>query len=124
MARSAGACTWSVPWAAEGRLIRGQQAVADGSHEIAAIPELLKVLYLNEALVMLDAAGCQKEITKQIREDGGHHLLAVKGNQPAPRDGVFGVFDQACETDLAVAEHDGHLAVEDGHGRMRIDTSR
>src|SRR5690242_19564525 len=28
-------------WAAENRLILGQKAVADGSHEIAAIPELL-----------------------------------------------------------------------------------
>jgi hypothetical protein len=29
--------------AAENRLILGQKAVADGSHEIAAIPELLEV---------------------------------------------------------------------------------
>ena len=33
-------------WAAENRLILDQQAVADGSHEIAAIPELLRVLEL------------------------------------------------------------------------------
>ena len=54
-------------WAAENRLILGQRAVADGSHEIAAIPELLKVLELKGALVTLDAAGCQKEIATQIR---------------------------------------------------------
>lgn len=47
------------PWAAENRLILGQQAVADGSHEIAAIPELLRVLDLKGALVTIDAAGCQ-----------------------------------------------------------------
>ena len=33
-------------WAAENRLILGQEPVADGSHEIAAIPDLLKVLEL------------------------------------------------------------------------------
>jgi predicted transposase YbfD/YdcC len=104
-------------WAAENRLILGQEAVADGSHEIAAIPELLKVLDLKGALVSLDAAGCQKDIAQQIRKGGGHYLLAVKGNQPALHDAVFGVFDQACETDFAGVKHDGHEQVEDGHGR-------
>jgi predicted transposase YbfD/YdcC len=104
-------------WAAENRLILGRQAVADGSHEIAAIPELLKVLELKGALVTLDAAGCQKDIAKQIRKDGGHYLLAVKGNQPALHEAVFEVFDRACETDFAGVEHDGHESTEDGHGR-------
>jgi hypothetical protein len=36
-------------WAAENRLILGQLAVADGSHEIAAIPELPEVLDLKGA---------------------------------------------------------------------------
>ena len=77
-------------WAAENRLILGQQAVADGSHEIAAIPELLRVLDLAGAMVTIDAAGCQKEIAEQIREQGGDYLLAVKGNQPALHDGRAG----------------------------------
>src|SRR5262245_44242885 len=83
-------------WAAENRLIRGQQSVADGSHEIAAIPELLKVLDLKGALVTIDAAGCQKGIAKQVREGGGDYLLAVKGNQPTLHDAVYDVFDRAC----------------------------
>ncbi len=104
-------------WAAENRLILGQQAVADGSHEIAAIPELLKVLELKGALVTIDAAGCQKEIARQVRERGGDYLLAVKGNQPALHDAVYAVFDRACETDFAGVKHDGHEQAEDGHGR-------
>jgi len=104
-------------WAAESRLILGQEAVADGSHEIAAIPELLKVLELKGALVTLDAAGCQKEIAKQIRDGGGDYLLAVKGNQPTLHVAVQGVFDRACEADFAGFDTDGHESVEDGHGR-------
>jgi hypothetical protein len=46
-------------WAAESRLILGQEPVAGKSHEIAAIPELLKVLALEGALVTIDAAGCR-----------------------------------------------------------------
>ena len=104
-------------WAAENRLILGQQSVADGSHEIAAIPELLKVLDLHGALVTIDAAGCQKEIAKQIRGEGGDYLLAVKGNQHHLHDAVYAVFDRACESDFAEVEHDGHESVDDAHGR-------
>jgi predicted transposase YbfD/YdcC len=104
-------------WAADNRLILGQQAVSDGSHEIAAIPELLKVLELKGALVTIDAAGCQKEIARLIRKGGGDYLLAVKGNQPTLHDAVYAAFDRACETDFAGVEHDGHESVEDRHGR-------
>lgn len=104
-------------WAAENRLILGQRQVADGSHEIAAIPDLLRVLELRGALVTLDAAGCQKAIAEQVREQGGDYLLAVKGNQPALHDAVRAVFGRACEADFAGVEHDGHESVEDGHGR-------
>jgi predicted transposase YbfD/YdcC len=104
-------------WATESRLILGQQAVADGSHEIAAIPELLKVLELKGALVTIDAAGCQKEIAKQIRGQGGDYLLAVKGNQPTLHEAVYATFDRACDTDFAGVEHDGHEEVDNAHGR-------
>lgn len=104
-------------WAAENRLILGQEPVAEKSHEIAAIPELLRVLSLKGALVTIDAAGCQKEIARQVRGGGGDYLLAVKGNQPSLHEAVQAVFDRACEADFAGFEHDGHEQVEDGHGR-------
>jgi predicted transposase YbfD/YdcC len=104
-------------WAAENRLILGQQAVADGSHEIAAIPDLLRVLDLNGALVTIDAAGCQREIAKQVREQGGDYLLAVKGNQPTLHDAVHAIFDRACEADFTGVRHDGGEAADDAHGR-------
>src|SRR5262249_59315957 len=69
-------------WATENGLALGQVAVEDGSHEIAAIPELLGALDLRGALVTLDAAGCQTEIIRQVRAQGGDYLAAVKGNQP------------------------------------------
>jgi len=104
-------------WAAEDRLILGQEPVADGSHEIAAIPELLKVLALKGAPVTIDAAGCQEEIAEQVRGEGGHDLLAVMGDRPSLHEAVQAVFDRACEADFAGSGHDGHGQVEDGHGR-------
>ncbi len=105
-------------WATENRLILGQEAVADGSNEITAIPELLRVLDLAGALVTIDAAGCQSEIARQIRRQDGDYLLTVKGNQPTLQAAVQAVFDRACEVDFAGVRYDTHALVESGHGRQ------
>ncbi|HEU5117779.1 MAG TPA: ISAs1 family transposase [Isosphaeraceae bacterium] len=104
-------------WAAEYRVILEQEPVAEGSQEIADIPELLTVLALKGALVTIDSAGCQKLIARQLRSDDGGYLLAVKGNQPTLYDAVSGVFDRASETVFDGFEHDGREQVEDRHGR-------
>ncbi len=49
-------------WAARQRLVLGQEAVADKSNEITAIPHLLERLELRGALVTLDARGAQAAI--------------------------------------------------------------
>lgn len=102
-------------WATENKLCLGQVAVEEGSNEIPAIPELLKILDLKGALVTIDAAGCQKEIAEQIREQGGDYLLAVKGNQPALEQAVQAVFERSAEQDFANCQT--AATVEDGHGR-------
>jgi predicted transposase YbfD/YdcC len=104
-------------WATENHLFLGQEAVADGSHEIAAVPALLRVLELEGALVTLDAAGCQKAIAQQIRARGGDYLLAVKGNQPALHAAVVAAVDRAADADFAGPECDTHATDERGHGR-------
>ena len=58
-------------WATENRLVLGQVKVKEKSNEITAIPELLKVLSLKGCIVTIDAMGCQREIVKQIRQEGG-----------------------------------------------------
>lgn len=40
----------------------GQQAVGDKSNEITAIPELLRLLELQGAIITIDPMGCQTEI--------------------------------------------------------------
>ena len=113
-----GCLTLVSAWAAENRLTLGQVAVPDGSNEVGAIPGLLRALDLAGALVTLDAAGCQVENARIIREQGGHYLLAVKGNQPSLRVAVEAGFERACEADFAGVRSDGHGAAEAGHGRQ------
>jgi predicted transposase YbfD/YdcC len=68
-------------WVSENRICVGQEKVDDKSNEITAIPNVLKSLDIEDAVVSIDAIGTQTEITKQIREQKGHYLLSVKGNQ-------------------------------------------
>jgi hypothetical protein len=80
---AAGCLTVVSAWATEQRLTLGQVVVPDGSNEIGVIPELLRALDLTKAIVTIDAAGCQVANAALIREQNGHYLLAVKGNQPS-----------------------------------------
>lgn len=104
-------------WAGENRLTLGQVAVPDGSSEAAVIPELLRVLDLAGAIVTLDAAGTHVETVRIIREQEGHYLLTVKGNQPKLQAAVQACFAAACESDYASVTWDQFEEVEDGHGR-------
>jgi predicted transposase YbfD/YdcC len=104
-------------WATENHLVLGQRAVAEGSNEITAIPELLRALDLEGALVTIDAVGCQTAIAAQIREQDGDYLLAVKGNQPGLHDALLALFERALDGDFAGYRHDAWATEEDGHGR-------
>lgn len=113
-----GCLTVVTAWAAENRLTLGSVAVADGSNEIAAIPELLRTLELKGALVTIDAAGCQTANCEVITAAGGDYLLAVKGNQPTLAAAVRAAFDRACDGDFAGVRHDTFHQSEAGHGRQ------
>ncbi len=105
-------------WATEQRIALGQVSVAEGGNEIAAIPELLRVLDLAGSIVTIDAAGCQVEIARQIRRRGGEYLLAVKGNQPNLLAAVERVFADAIAADFEGVAVDQHATVGTGHGRV------
>ena len=104
-------------WASENGLTLGQVACEEKSNEITAIPELLKLLSLKGCTVTIDAMGCQKEIAAQIREQKGHYVLALKGNQSGLQEDLQQLFEQAIDTDFAETPHDVYETNESGHGR-------
>lgn len=83
-------------WVGENRLCVGQEKVADKSNEITAIPTLLSQLDLTDAVVSIDAMGCQTEIARQIHQQKGHYLVALKANQGDLFDEVTCAF-RACK---------------------------
>lgn len=105
-------------WASEHRLVLGQRKVNDKSNEITAIPELLRVLDLNGAVVSIDAMGCQTEIAAQIVEQHGDYVLALKGNQGNLYEDVEQLFEYARKKNFHNIEHDFYQTQEQGHGRQ------
>jgi predicted transposase YbfD/YdcC len=105
-------------WAVENHLILGQVKTEDKSNEITAIPELLKVIDVEGCVVTIDAMGCQKEIAKQIVEQGGDYVLSLKGNQGTLHKEVELLFDKAKEDNYKDLPHDSHTTVDGGHGRV------
>jgi predicted transposase YbfD/YdcC len=59
----------------------GQLRIEDKTNEIKGIPDLLKWLDIDGAVVTTDAIGCQKEIVKAIVGKGADFVLPVKDNQ-------------------------------------------
>ena len=68
-------------WTPESKLILGQEKASSKSNEITAIKKLIETLYLNGAVISIDAAGCQTDIAAKIKDNGGEYNLALKKNQ-------------------------------------------
>lgn len=104
-------------WATRNGLTLGQVAVEAKSNEITAIPQLVEILDLEDCVVTIDAAGCQKEIAEQIIAKEGAYVLALKGNQPTMYAQVAAYFEEQLAADRRDREVRQHCAVERGHGR-------
>jgi len=107
-------------WAGTNRLTLGQVAVADGSNEIAAIPELLRLLALKGCIVTIDAIGCQTAIARQVVEQDADYVLALKDNQGTLHEAVKVLFAEGRATGFADLGHTTHRTVEKDHGRLEI----
>jgi len=68
-------------WANENNMVLGQVKTNEKSNEITAIPELLKILDLEDTIVTIDAMGCQEDIATAIVDKKANYILAVKQNQ-------------------------------------------
>ena len=103
-------------FAGQARWVLAQQAVAEKSNEITAIPDLLGLLDLQGAVVSIDAMGCQKAIAKTIIDAGADYVLALKDNHPTLREDVQLWLDtEVARGRLTVLE-----TVEKDHGRIEI----
>jgi predicted transposase YbfD/YdcC len=112
-------------WCEQNELVMGQLATDGKSNEITAIPRLLELLNISRAVVTIDAMGCQKEIARQIKTQGGDYVLGVKANQKSLYNKARILLkDIALDQvkGLRPDQYDYFEKTEEGHGR--IETRR
>lgn len=105
-------------WDRVNGLVLGQIAVDDKSNEITAVPALLALLDVSDAVVSLDAMHCQKDTARVIRKARADYLLAVKENQKSLHEDIKLFFDDAIEQ---ADEHLLHAVAEPDNGHGRLD---
>ena len=107
-------------WSCCHQLVLGQVKTNDKSNEITAIPELLKLLDIRGATITIDPMGTQKAIAKQVVDQKGDYLLALKGNHETLHHSVKAYFDHL-ETPIGQrsrAPANYYESVYKGHGRL------
>lgn len=109
-------------WASDQGISIGQVATEKKSNEITAIPNLLDDINFEGSIITIDAAGCQKNIARQIIDGNGDYILALKANHPLLWDAVHSQFDLYLEDESAYRSVSRYEEFEKGHGRIERRT--
>ncbi len=104
-------------WATGLRICLGQVSVDHKSNEITAVPQLLRFLELQGAVVTLDAMHCQTETANAIRAQKADYVLSVKKNQPTLYERLDDLFLEYGEQGFRGPGLRRHVTVEKSHGR-------
>jgi predicted transposase YbfD/YdcC len=112
-------------WCSANNIVLGQVKTDDKSNEITAIPELLKLLYLEDCIVTIDAIGCQKAIVKEIRRRKADYVISLKGNQETLHEEVKSYFEDIEKDKPAIKEGKDEKVeyvrtLDKGHGRIEL----
>ena len=104
-------------WSCKQELVLGQRAVPETTNETGALPELLRLLELEGAIVTIDAAGCYSDVVEGIVEAGADYVIALKENQKTLQRDTEALFEklegvgrlpESCKT------------VDGGHDRVEV----
>lgn len=95
-----------------------QVAVGEGGAEIPGGQAVLSGQDLRGVLVTGDALHCQRRTCRQIISQGGHYLIAVRGNQPELQGDIEAVFTTPPTADWSPIRDRWEQDREYCHGRL------
>ena len=104
-------------WSCGQELVLGQEAVPEETNETGALPELLRLLELEGAIVTIDAAGCYCNVAKEITEAGADYVITLKGNQKDLHRDVEALFGKLEGIDRLP---ESCRTVDGGHDRVEV----
>jgi len=109
-------------WCNANEMVLGQLATDEKSNEITVIPKLLELIDVKDAVVTIDAMGCQKKIARAIVAEGGNYVLQLKGNQGGLHDETVELFDSCLRDDCLGIAYTTARTANKGHGRIEQRT--
>lgn len=104
-------------WAADYGMTLAQTACEEKSNEITAIPELLKLVHIQGAIITIDAMGTQTAIAEQIVDSQADYVLCLKGNQAGLHQSVMAYVNRQLESNFRGIGARRLVTTETGHGR-------
>lgn len=107
-------------WAGSNGVVLGQVHTEEKSNEIKAIPALLELLDIRQAVVTIDAMGCQKDIAELIKSKRGDYVLAVKRNQGQLHEEIREAFELDENEGCGKLKAAFHEEIDSGHGRVEV----
>ena len=107
-------------FATQARLVLGQEACAEKSNELTAIPVLLEALMLKGVIVTIDAMGTHSNIAQLIRVKEADYVLAVKDNQPKLAESITTFFEIGQLEGWKHTPYTFDESVEKDHGRHEV----
>lgn len=102
----------------ENELVLGQLPVDEKTNEITVMPELVKLLDLEDCIVTADALNCQYEIANTIIEKKGNYVLALKGNKGDLYEDVKDYFDAKTIEQIIAKKELYRKTIEKAHSQI------
>jgi predicted transposase YbfD/YdcC len=101
-------------WVSEAQLTLAQRQIESKQNEIVAIPQVLDLVDVEDKVVTIDAIACQHSIVKQVIDQKGDYVIALKANQKEVFGQVKDHFDKYHEQFLLATQLDkDHHRVEE-----------
>jgi predicted transposase YbfD/YdcC len=104
----------------ESDLTLAQLSVDSKTNEITVIPEILELLLVKDAVVTLDAMGCQKNIAHRLNEKEAGFVFALKKNHGDFYNSLEQMFSEVPCLHNAPKELGVHTTTDGSHGRIEI----
>lgn len=98
----------------EAQITLAEVTVPEKTNEITAVPELLDLLYIEDAIITADSMSCQKKIVEQITSQKADYCIALKENHPVLCKDVADYFADAVDAAPFCR------TMEKDHGRIEI----
>lgn len=118
-------------WATQQRLLLAQKAVEGAPGEVGALPELIRALRVQGAVVTADANGCTAQVAQACVDKQADYVLALKGNRGPLHARVQSFFVlQHWQKGLPRSRKRSHHMATRSHGRQEerhawaVDVSR